>query len=107
MRERESVWTKVREHVFILPEDSVIPGCRRTAVPSDALFESSNFLTLITLRPVSIKERAKKIKLQQVTAVHSSHDLIMRGLWVGFKQGRVTMDYHTAAPTPMASQLAK
>lgn len=48
-------------------------------------FKSSNFLTLITLLPVSIKEKAKE-KAQQVTVVHSSHDLIMRGLWVGFSR---------------------
>lgn len=48
-------------------------------------FESSNFLTLIILLPASVKEKAEE-KAQQVTVVHSSHDLIMRGLWVGFSR---------------------
>lgn len=51
-------------------------------------FKSSNFLTLITLLPVSIKEKANE-KAQQVTVVHSSHDLIMRGLWVGFSRAEL------------------
>jgi len=64
---------------------SVIPGCTSMAVSADVWFESSNFLTLIILLPESIKEKAEE-KAQQVTVVHSSHDLIMRGLRVGFSR---------------------
>lgn len=60
-----------------------VQPCLQMICLSLAIFSHSS---LLSLNP-SKRKRTKKT--QQVTVVDSSHDLIMRGLWVGFSRAEL------------------
>lgn len=60
-----------------------VQSCLRTICLSLAIFSHSS---LLSLNP---SKRKRMKKTQQVTVVHSSHDLIIRGIWEGFSRAEL------------------